>query len=54
METKNVTSELTNYWNIHWKNASAKFDESLKEDDVLNKFVGKMFWVWDGNHHLQA
>jgi len=26
----------------------------LKEDDVLNKFVGKMFWVWDGNHRLQA
>ena len=26
----------------------------LKENDVLNKFVGKMFWVWDGNHRLQA
>jgi hypothetical protein len=54
METKDVTSEMTDYWNIHWKNASAKFDEFLKEDDVLCKFVGKMFWVWDGNYRLQA
>jgi hypothetical protein len=54
METKDVTSEMTNSWNIYWKNASAKFDEFLKEDDVLCKFMGKMFWVWDGNHRLQA
>ena len=54
METADVTSELMNSWNVHWKNASAKFDEFLKEDDVLNQFVGKMFWIWDGNHRLQA
>ena len=43
METEDVTSELMNSWNVHWKNASAKFDEFLKEDDVLKKFVGKTF-----------
>jgi hypothetical protein len=52
METEDVTSEMTNSWNIHWKNASAKFDKFFKEDDILCKFVGKMFWVWDGNHRL--
>lgn len=40
--------------NIYWKYASAKFDEFINEDDVFNKFVGKMFWVWDENHRLQA
>ena len=45
METADVTFKLLYSWNIHWKNASAKFDEFLKEDDVLNQFVGKMFWV---------
>ena len=54
MKTKDVTSKMTNFWNIYWKNASAKFDEFLKNDDVLCKFVGKMFWIWDGNHRLQT
>jgi hypothetical protein len=54
MKTEDVTFELLNSWNVHWKNASAKFDEFLKEHDVLNKFVGKMFWVWHENHRLQA
>ena len=45
---------MTVYWNIHWKNASAKFDEFLKENDVLSKFVDKMFWVWHENHRLQV
>ena len=53
IETEDVTSELMNSWNIYWKNASAKFDEFLKENDVHNKFVGKTFWVWDENHGLQ-
>ena len=43
METEDVSSELMNYWNVHRKNASTKFDEFLMEDDVLNKFVCKMF-----------
>ena len=51
MKIENVTSKLMNSWNVHWKNVSAKFDEFLKG---LNKFVGKMFWVWDGNRRLQA
>ena len=54
METEDVTPELMNSWNLHCKNTSEKFDEFLKKDDVLNKFVGKIFWVWDGNHRLQA
>lgn len=54
MKTEDLTPEMTVSWNIHWKNASAKFDEFLKENDVLSKFVDKMFWVWDENHRLQV
>ena len=54
MESADVTSELMESWSTHWRNASAEFDDYLKNNDVLNKFVGKMFWVWDGNHRLQA
>ena len=54
MEIEDVTSELMNSWNVHRENASAKFDEFLKEDDVLKKIVDKIFWVWDENHRLQA
>jgi hypothetical protein len=45
---------MTNSWNIHLKNENAKFDEVLKKDDVVYKFVGNMFCVWDRNHRLQA
>ena len=54
IKTKDVTFELINFWNIHSKNANAKFDEFLKKDNIHNKFVDKIFWIWDGNHHLQA
>ena len=54
MKSEYVISKLINSWNILWKAISAKFDKFIKEDDVLNKFVGKMFWVWDENHRLQA
>ena len=54
MKTEDMTFELINSWNIHSKNAIAKFNEFLKEYDVLNKFVVKMFWIWDENHRLQA
>ena len=43
METEDVTSELMNSWNVLWKNASAKIDEFLKEDDIFKKFVARCF-----------
>jgi hypothetical protein len=43
IETKDVTSEVVNSWNIHWENASAKVDQFLKDNELLQKFVNKMF-----------
>lgn len=43
IETKYVTLELINYQNIEQKNSSTKFDDFLKEDNVHNQFVGKIF-----------
>jgi hypothetical protein len=54
MAPQDVTSELFDSWSIHWKKSSEQFDEFLKQDEHLKCFVGKMFWVWDGNHRLQA
>ena len=49
-----MTSELTVFNSIHWKNASTKFMNFFKENDVLCKFVCKIFWVWDAICRLQS
>lgn len=30
------------------------FNEYLNVDDILNKFVDKVFWIWDENYFLQV
>jgi hypothetical protein len=38
----------------HGKQKCAKFEEYLKADLDLQKLSNMMFFVWDGNHRLQA
>ena len=52
LKIKDVLSEYIYFWNIYCKNVSIKFDEYLEEKNVLNKFVGRIFWVWNRNYHL--
>jgi hypothetical protein len=33
---------------------NASFEETLNADEDLQKFSGRMFYVGDGNHQLQA
>jgi hypothetical protein len=30
------------------------FEEALNSDEDLHRFSGRMFYVWDDNHRLQA
>jgi hypothetical protein len=41
-------------WNDHWKALNASFEEALNADEDLQKFRGRMFYVRNGNHQLQA
>jgi hypothetical protein len=41
-------------WSPLWQEASAEFDAKLKEDPDLAHFIGKIFFVWEGNHRLTA
>lgn len=38
----------------HCKVVNASFEEGLNSNEDLQRFNGKMFYVWDGNHQLQA
>jgi hypothetical protein len=33
---------------------NASFEEGLNMDEFLQRFSGRMFYVWDDNHWLQA
>jgi hypothetical protein len=33
---------------------NASFEEGLNVNEDLQRFSGKMFYVWDGSHRLQA
>ncbi len=41
-------------WNSQWKVENDRFEEFLNFNLDLQKLSHKMFFMWDGNHHLQA
>jgi len=49
-----VTPEVTQSWGDNWKLVNDQFELLLQADIDLAKFSGKMFFVFDGNHRLQA
>ena len=49
-----VTPDVSQSWSDNWKSVNDQFKLSLKYDVDLVKFSGKMFFVFDGNHRLQA
>ena len=49
-----VTSEISSSWTALWKEESDLLDHCLAKDMHLAGMVGKMFFVWEGNHRLTA
>jgi hypothetical protein len=41
-------------WSFLWKEKNTKFEKFLVEDPNLCWLSGKMFYVWDNSHYLQA
>jgi hypothetical protein len=39
-------------WDNHWKVMDASFEEGMNANEDLQRFVRRMFYVWDGNHRL--
>jgi hypothetical protein len=51
---KFVIPKLFDSWDIHWQAKNVKFEEYFKVDLDIQKLSNMMFFVWDGNHRLQA
>ena len=49
-----VSDDIQNSWSWLWKEANEEFDAMLQNDPVLEHLSSKMFYVWEGNHHLTA
>ena len=49
-----VTSEVFQSWSDNWNYVNEQFELSLQVDVNLHKFSGKVFFIFDGNHRLQA
>jgi hypothetical protein len=49
-----VTDEIRATWNLFWQLVNDDFDSMLRNDSDLSHLVGKMFFVWEGNHRLTA
>jgi hypothetical protein len=37
-------------WDNHWKAMNASFEKGLNSDEDLQRFNGRMFYVWDNNY----
>ena len=49
-----VSSAIMVACSLLWQEASAEFDVKLKDDPDLAHLLGKMYFVWEGNHRLTA
>lgn len=41
-------------WEEHCQSCNELFEEMLKSDKDYKRFNGKMFYIWEGNHHVIA
>ena len=53
-EELQVSDDIRASWSSYWQEANEEFDSMLKNDSDLSHLVGKMFFVWEGNHRLTA
>jgi hypothetical protein len=53
-EVLHVSDDIRTSWSPLWQEASDVLDSMLQDDSDLSYLVGKMFFVWEGNHRLTA
>jgi hypothetical protein len=53
-EVLHVSDDIQSSWNILWQEVNEEFDTMLQDDSDLAHLVGKMFYVWEGNHRVSA
>ena len=53
-EVLRVSDDILDSWSSSWQEANEEFDAMLRNDSDLAHLAGKMFYVWEGNHHLMA
>ena len=53
-EVLHVSEDIRASWSLLWQEANDEFDSILQNDSDLSHLVGKMFFVWEGNHRLTA
>lgn len=53
-EVLHVSEDIKESWSPLWREANNEFDAMLQKDPDLSHLVGKMFYVWEGNHRLTA
>ena len=51
-EVLHVSDDVRASWSLLWQEANDEFDSMFQNDPDLAHFVGKMFFVWEGNHRL--
>ena len=49
-----VSNAIKDSWSDLWKVANERFKEQLAQDEDLTLLLGKMFFVYEGNHCLTA
>ena len=53
-EMLQVSDDIRESWDPYWQEANEEFESMLENDSDLAHLVGKMFFVWEGNHRLTA
>jgi hypothetical protein len=53
-EVLHVSDDIQSSWNTFWQEVNEEFDTMLQDDSDLAHLVGKMFYVWEGNHRVSA
>ena len=53
-EVLQVSDDIRESWDPYWQEANEEFESMLENDSDLAHLVGKMFFVWEGNHRLTA
>ncbi len=51
---KKSKDQHMSYWNWHWMSKNERFETTLLVNHDLKSFSECMFFVWNGNHRLQA
>lgn len=49
-----VTEDIEQSWDACWREVNREFEAKLSKKASTKAFMGKMFFVWDGNHRLLA